>query len=108
VTDSLRDQTDPAVEEVGLDTMLFDGENDPLAAALSWDKTGGPLYACPCGDWNGLPDDGTDSLRPGVRVPYKLVVRECEEIGECIPEPQRGLLCPVEKVAEVGVLKPGE
>jgi hypothetical protein len=27
------------------------------------------------------------------------------EVGDAIPEPQRGLLWPVEKVADVGVLK---
>jgi hypothetical protein len=30
---------------------------------------------------------------------------EWEELGDATPEPQRGLPCPVEKVAEVGVLK---
>lgn len=60
----------------------------------------------PSGDWNGFPPDGTLSRRPGVRLPaYILCEREWDEVGDATPEPHRGLLWPVEKVADVGVLK---
>lgn len=108
VIDSLRDQIDPVVEVVGLGMILLEGEKDPMLE-LKGVKVEGGAYEFTCGDWNGFPADGTDNLRPGVLCPYRLAVRECEDIGDCSPEaPHRGLFWPVEKVAEVGVLNPGE
>lgn len=54
-----------------------------------------------------MPPEGTLSRRPGVRDPvaYMLWDLEWDEMGDATPDPQRGLLWPVEKVAEVGVLK---
>lgn len=46
-----------------------------------------------------------------MRLPevYRLWERVCPEVGEPILDAQRGLLCAVEKVADVGLLKsPGE
>jgi hypothetical protein len=99
------------VDAVGDDSKLpCDGEKAPALDEL---RTGvpkaGPLMPGPCGDWNGLPPDGTLKRRPGVLAPaYMLCGREWDEPGD-MTGPQRGLFCPVEKVAEVGVLKsPGE
>lgn len=52
------------------------------------------------------PLDGTLRRRPGVRLPgvYMLCAREWEDVGEAIVDVHRGLLWPVEKVADVGVL----
>jgi len=100
------------VEVVGDDNkLLCDGEKAPALDELRAEapKTG-PRAAGPWGDWNGLPPDGTLRRRPGVLEPpaYMLWDRECDEPGD-MTGPQRGLFCPVEKVAEVGVLKsPGE
>lgn len=106
--ESLLDQV--CVEAVGDDKRLpFPGEN-----GAPWGESIGPGPKCglpklaPSGDWNGLPPpDGTLSRRPGVLEPptYMLCDRECEEAGEATPEPHLGLVCSVEKVAEVGVLK---
>lgn len=65
------------------------------------------LTGVPWGDWKGLAPDGTLSRRPGVRAPdeYMLWDLECEVAGDAMTEFQRGLLWPVEKVAEVGVPK---
>ena len=60
----------------------------------------------PWGDWNGLPPEGTLRRRPGVLEPaYMLWDREWDELGDATPDPHRGLPWPVEKVADVGVLK---
>ncbi len=40
--DSRREYVDPLVEVVGLDSMLPDGENDPIFEAFICPKTGGP------------------------------------------------------------------
>jgi hypothetical protein len=104
--ESLR--TELAVDAVGeARTLDRPGEKVPefdvfRPAGPKW----GPRIFAPCGDWNGLPPDGTLSRRPGVLDPaYILWERECDEIGDATPEPHRGLVWPVEKVAEVGVLK---
>lgn len=102
----------PEFEAVGDESkLLWLGEYAPLFGTLSpagpkW----GPRRLPPWGDWNGLPPegppDGTLRRRPGVLEPaYMLCDRECEELGDATPEPQRGLPWPVENVAEVGVLK---
>lgn len=66
----------------------------------------GPLEPGPWGDWKGFPPEGTLSRRPGVREPatYMLCDLVWDEPGD-IMGPHLGLFCPVEKVAEVGVLK---
>jgi hypothetical protein len=105
--ESLRDQ--PEVEAVGEDSkLLLPGDNAPELDEfrLPAPNAGRPR-AAPWGDWNGLPPEGTLRRRPGVRMPgvYILCDRECEDEGDAIPDPHRGLFWPVEKVADVGVLK---
>jgi len=107
--ESRLDQVD--VEVVGDPSrLLCDGEKAPELDEFTIDgpKTGA-LTPVPCGDWKGLPPEGTLRRRPGVLEPaYMLCAREWEDPGD-MTGPQRGLFCPVEKVAEVGVLKsPGE
>ena len=66
-------------------------------------KRGRPRLA-PWGDWNGIPP-GTLRRRTGVLpLAYMLWDLEWDDVGDAIAEPHRGLLCSVEKVAEVGVL----
>lgn len=107
--ESLLDQVD--VDVVGDASKLpCDGENAPALDELRVEEPNmGPLLLGPWGDWNGLPPDGTLSRRPGVREPaYMLWDREWDEPGD-MTGPQRGLFWPVEKVADVGVLKsPGD
>jgi len=58
-----------------------------------------------------LAPDGTLRRRPGVLLPaeYMLCDLEWDVVGDAMPEAHRGLLCAVEKVADVGVLKsPGD
>lgn len=99
-------RTDQAeLDAVGEETKLLLVEKTP---ALELFMVPGPNMGRPgmaWGDWNGFAPDGTLSRRPGVRVPveYMLCDRECVEEGEARPD-HRGLLWPVEKVAEVGVL----
>jgi hypothetical protein len=49
------------------------------------------IYCAPYGwpnvCWNGLAPDGTESRRPGVRLPKKPPVLEEVEIGEPMDEP---------------------
>lgn len=96
------------MDEVGDASVLLAGENAP-ALELFIDpgpNNGRPRFP-PSGDWKGFPpEDGTLSLRPGVREPvvYMLCDREWVEVGDATAD-HRGLLWPVEKVAEVGVLK---
>jgi hypothetical protein len=99
------ENVDPLVEVVGLAIILLEGENGAIFE-FSGVRRLGPNGEFPCGDWNGFPVEGTDNLRPGVLCPYRLAVLEWDEIGDCMPDPHRGLLLPVEKVADVGVLKP--
>ena len=57
--------------------------------------------------WKGFAADGTLRRRPWGRISglYKLCEREWPPVGDAMPEPQRGLERPVEKVADIGVLK---
>jgi hypothetical protein len=56
---------------------------------------------------NGLPEEGTDKRRPGVREPAQVNGLAAEEVGDCRADPKRpGLPVPVEKVADVGVVAP--
>lgn len=88
--------------------VLWLGEKAPLLDVLI---PGGPKRGfrtlAPCGDWNGLPPEGTLRRRPGVLTPaaYILCGRAWEEFGDAMPGAHRGLFCPVEKVADVGVPK---
>lgn len=104
--DSRLDQL--ALEVVGDDRRpLLSVENPPAPGELIMPgpKPGLPTLI-PCGEWNGLLPEGTLNRRPGVLEPaYMLWDRECDEIGEATPEPHLGLLCSVEKVAEIGVLQ---
>lgn len=106
--ESRRDQP-LAFDTVGdASRVLWLGEKAPLLDVLMPEgPKRGPRTLLPCGDWNGLPPEGTLRRRPGVLAPatYILCERECEEFGDTIPGPHRGLFCPVEKVAEVGVPK---
>ena len=108
--DSLLDQAE-AVDEVGEASCPgCPGENAPLLEVFTGPgPKRGPRTLVPWGRWKGFPlAEGTLSRRPGVREPaaaYMLWEREWDEMGEATPEPQRGLPWPVEKVAEVGVLK---
>jgi hypothetical protein len=109
VVESRRDQA--YVDVVGdVSRLLCDGEYAPLLDELRAEgENSGPRGLGPCGDWKGLPPEGTLKRRPGVLEPaYMLCEREWDAPGD-ITGPHRGLFCPVEKVAEVGVLKsPGE
>jgi len=93
--------------EVGDSRLLWAGEKAPLFDEfIPPGPNMGPRRLPPCGEWNGLPPDGTLSRRPGVLDPaYMLCAREWDELGDATPEPQWGLFWPVEKVADVGVLK---
>ena len=106
-TESRLDQ--PEVDTVGDDSkLLWLGEYAPLFGTLRpGGPNTGPRRLPPCGDWNGFPPEGTLNRRPGVLEPvaYMLWDLECDELGDATPEPQRGLPCPVENVADVGVLK---
>jgi hypothetical protein len=87
------------------------GENAPLLDVLTGPgaNTGRPRGP-PWGDWKGFAPDGTLSLLPGVRAPaeYMLCDLECDMFGEARSGFQRGLVWPVEKVADVGVPYSGD
>jgi hypothetical protein len=53
--------------------------------------------------WNGL-ELGTESLRLGVFDAHPKV--RGWQFGECMPDENRGLLVPIDTVADVGVLYP--
>lgn len=94
----------PEEDAVGDDTrLLLAGEKTP---ALELFMEPGANMGRPgkaCGDWNGLPPAGTLSRRARASVLYRLCDLECVDEGEANAD-HRGLLWPVEKVAEVGVL----
>lgn len=99
------------VDAVGeLTRLLFAGEKTPAFEAFiaPGPNIGRPMCR-PWGDWKGFAPDGTLRRRPGVLVPAEYMLSACElewdRVGDVIPEAHRGLVCPVEKVAEVGVLK---
>ena len=58
--------------------LLWVGENAPALDAVSPEGPNtGPRTPEPCGDWNGLPPEGTLRRRPGVLEPaYMLCARE--------------------------------
>lgn len=88
--------------------LPIDGDRAPLFDVLTLPgPKSGRLWPALGDVVKGYPLDGTLRRRPGVRVPcvYMLWERECDEMGEATPEPQRGLFWPVEKVADVGVLR---
>ena len=60
----------------------------------------------PCGDWKGFAPEGTESRRFGVLPPNRPTLRDTVEIGDPRADPLLGLPGLVEKVADVGVLKP--
>lgn len=99
----------PEVDEVGDGTRLEPAGGKAAGCELFiW---AGPNMGLPGAVWNGFALEGTLSRRPGVRLPalYILCERAWDDVGEAIPDAHRGLLCAVENVAEVGVLKsPGE
>jgi hypothetical protein len=99
----------PAVEVVGEATMeAFGGAKATLCELLRGPAPPnmglpGAFWKTP--DWNGFGAEGTLSRRPGVREPdvYMLWERECEDAGDIIPGTHLGLVCPVEKLDDVGV-----
>ena len=71
--ESRLDQVD--VDAVGdANKLPCDGENAPALDELNAEgPKRGPLRPGPCGDWNGLPPDGTLSRRPGVLEPVYML-----------------------------------
>lgn len=67
---------------------------------------GGYVAPWPWG-WNGLIPEGTDNRREeGVLLPLYKDDLDREPGGDCILDGNRGLLAPLENVADVGVLHP--
>ena len=87
--------------------LLLAGEKAPeLEVFMTPGAKEGRPTLTPAGAWKGLlPGAGTLRRRLGVRESvYMLCEREWEDVGEAKPD-HLGLLWPVEKVADVGVLK---
>ena len=91
---------------MGLPKMLLwlekvDAVDEGRGLKYAW-PGGAPGSPPRCVDGNGLTPDGTDSRRPpGVAGPHMLDGRD---EGDCKAELKPGLVGPVEKVDEVGVL----
>lgn len=54
------------------------GEKAPLFDVLSPEGPKGPRWTGPCGDWKGLPPDGTLRRRPGVLEPLLYMLCDLE------------------------------